>query len=100
MFTMTMSTTFAIGATEPVRIHQNGTTLETTLTWRDAQTLVIGGTDRRRILHTSEANGLRQFVCNDPAEAPDRPPTFTVITADALGRPVALVLANLAPESE
>jgi hypothetical protein len=96
MFLMTMPTTFAIGATAPVTI--NGQ--DTTLTWRDATTLVIGGTDARRILDVRDDDGLRLFICGDTAGAADRVPAFTIITLDAVGRPVELVLANLAPEAD
>lgn len=67
MFVMTMAATFAIGDRAQVRI--NGE--DATLYWRDAETLVINGTDARRIvLH--ETDGLdgacrpvQTFTCGD-----------------------------------
>jgi hypothetical protein len=68
MFSMTMPKTFKIGDTEPVRI--NGK--PATLTWRDAGTLVINGTDARRILRCVPfTDDLIDFICSDGDAPPD-----------------------------
>jgi hypothetical protein len=94
MFILSMPTTFTVGATEPARI--NGTAM--TVTYLDADTLVIGDTDARRILEVrEEADGLRHFVCGDAARTPDAPPAFHIIGADEQGRIVQRVLRNRLP---
>jgi hypothetical protein len=67
MFVIEMSQAFRVGDTATVRI--NGAAA--TLTWRDARTLVINGTDARTILDRrlvpNRAGGalLRAFTCAD-----------------------------------
>ena len=88
---------FKVGDTMPVRV--NGQ--ETTLWWRDAQTLVLGENDARRILHLQENDGgVLSLVAGDAADLVDRPPTITVTMPDAAGDPVDLILANLPPAPE
>jgi hypothetical protein len=66
MFFMTMPETFTIGDTASVRIDKQ----PATLTWRDAGTLVINGTDARTILRSGPGGpGLIDFVCTDAGEA-------------------------------
>jgi hypothetical protein len=65
MFLMTMPDTFKIGDTETVRINGQAATL----TWRDAGTLVVNGTDARTILRCAPGGpGLIDFMCGDPGE--------------------------------
>lgn len=66
MFVMTMAQSFGVGDTAPVRINGEAATLH----WRDPQTLVINGTDARRILamDTGPDGAGRTFTCSDPEE--------------------------------
>ena len=61
MFFMSMPLTFKVGDTAPVRVNKQ----PATLLWRDANTLVLNGTDARRILHSHVSGNLRNFTCTD-----------------------------------
>jgi len=61
MFMMHMPENFKIG--DSTDCHINGE--PTRLTWRDKNTLVIGGNDARTIVTTHIENGLRCFICGD-----------------------------------
>jgi hypothetical protein len=61
MFIMHMPKSFKVGDTEACRI--NGEPAQ--LTWRSADTLVIGDNDARLIVQTHVEDGLRCFICGD-----------------------------------
>jgi hypothetical protein len=61
MLIMHMPETFKIGDTAACRI--NGEPAQ--LTWRSADTLVIGADDARYIVRTHLEDGLRCFICGD-----------------------------------
>lgn len=66
MFVMTMADSFHIGDTAPVRINGEPATLH----YRDPGTLVINGTDARRIVMVDEGTDgagrpCRTFTCGD-----------------------------------
>ena len=61
MFHLSMPLTFSIGETAPVRINLE----PATLTWRDADHLVINDDDIRVILTPEEDATLRHFCCGD-----------------------------------
>jgi hypothetical protein len=81
MFVMTMAAAFKVGDRFAVKI--NGE--PATVTWRDAETLVINDTDVRRIVvhETGLTDGLgravQTFTCTD-AEGPAEPPGDRVRT--------------------
>jgi hypothetical protein len=64
MFHLSMPLTFSIGETAPVRINREAATL----TWRDADHLVINDDDVRVILTMEEDATLRHFCCGDAGQ--------------------------------
>src|SRR5437870_1164716 len=107
MLIISMPITYKMGDTAPARVDGKWTTL----TWRDARTLVVGETDARRILDVHETFGVDQdgspcrlltFIAGDGAHvARDvRPPTLTITRPDAAGNPVPVTHANLPPDPE
>ena len=64
MFHLSMPLTFSIGETAPVRINRE----PATLTWRDADHLVINDDDVRVILTMEEDDTLRHFCCGDAGQ--------------------------------
>jgi hypothetical protein len=77
MFHLSMPLTFSIGETAPVRINRE----PATLTWRDADHLVINDDDVRVILTMEEDATLRHFCCGDAGQ-PAAHYTVTALPGD------------------
>lgn len=86
---------YRIGDTASVKI--NGE--PTAITWLDAHTVVLGDTDRRRVLqshldHDHLGRAARSFLCGASADEADAPDTVALHYFGANGQPVTRVLRN------
>ena len=67
MFSLYMSGKFKVGQTELATVNKQ----PTTVFWRDVNTLVLNGTDVRRVLHTRISGALRSFIYTEQDGTPD-----------------------------
>lgn len=67
MFSLYMSAKFKVGDRELATVNKQ----PTTVFWRDVDTLVLDGTDVRRVLHTRLGGGLRSFIYTEQDGTPD-----------------------------
>ena len=66
MLSIVLPRTFKIGDTQAARVNKQ----QATLFWRDKDTMVLNGTDTRKILLTFDDGALRHFACTEADGTP------------------------------